>query len=78
MDLLSLAFIRAMFLINMKHINGFGKENCLSLLSLGWRCYNTRRTEEDEPNYDNKDNHMRHFVQRKIKRRKVGAFIQIY
>ena len=74
MDVLSLAFIYARYSMNMEQITGFGMKNCLSLPSLGWKYYNTSRSEEDEAIYSYTDKYMRHFVRQSIKGGKVGAF----
>ena len=47
MDVLSLAFIYARYSMNMNSLTGFGMKNCLSLPSLGWKYYNSMRTEEN-------------------------------
>ena len=78
MDVLSLAFIYARYSMNMDSLTGFGMKNCLSLPSLGWKYYNSKRTKEDEPIYSYNDKYMRHFVRQSIKGGKVGAFNQYY
>ena len=62
----------------MEQITNFGMKNCLSLPSLGWKYYNSKRTEEDEPIYSYNDKYMRHFVRQSIKGGKVGAFNQYF
>ena len=42
-DVLSLAFINARYSINMESITNFGMKNCLSLPSVGWKNYNSKR-----------------------------------
>ena len=53
-------------------------KNCLSLPSLGWKYYNSKRSKEDEPIYSYNDKYMRHFVRQSIKGGKVGAFNQYF
>ena len=75
----SLAFIYARYSMNMEQITGFGMKNCLShYLALGWKYYNSKRREDDEPIYSYTDKYMRHFVRISIKGGKVGAFNQYY
>ena len=50
-----------------KEITGFGMKDCLSLTGLGWKNFNSLRTEEDEPIYTYKDKYMRWFVRQSIK-----------
>ena len=35
----------------MEEITGFSRKDCLSLPGLGWKYFNSLRTEEDEPIY---------------------------
>ena len=80
MDILTLAIIYARYSLNMESITGFGMKDCLSLPSLGWKYFNSKRDQPDliEPIYTYTDKYMRHFVRQAIKGGKVGAFNQIY
>ena len=50
----------------------------LSLPGLGWKYFNSLRTEEDEPIYTYNDKYLRWFVRQSIKGERVGSFIQCY
>ena len=62
----------------MEEINGFSMKYCLYLPGLGWKNFNSLRTEEDEPIYTYNDKYMRWFVPQPIKGGGVCAFIQNY
>ena len=62
----------------MEEITGFSMKDCLSLPGLGWKYFNSLRTEEDEPIYTYDDKYMRWFVRQSIKGRRVCAFNQFY
>ena len=62
----------------MEEITGFSMKDCLSLPGLGWKYFNSLRTEEDEPIYTYNDKHMRWFVRQSIKGGRVCAFNQYY
>ena len=62
----------------MEEIRGFSMKDCLSLPGLGWKHFNSLRTEEDEPIYTYNDKYMRCFVRQSIKRGRVCAFNQYY
>ena len=66
--------------MNMQSITGLGMKDCLSLPSLGWKYFNSKRDQPDliEPIYTYTDKCMRYFVRQSIKGGKVGAFNQIY
>ena len=53
-------------------------KDCLSLPGLGWKFFNSLRTEEDEPIYTYNDKYMRWFVRQSIKGGRVCAFNQHY
>ena len=80
MDILTLAIIYARYSMNMQSITGFGMKDCLSLPSLGWKYFNSKRDQPDliEPIYTYTDKYIRYFVRQSIKGGKVGAFNQIY
>ena len=50
----------------------------MSLPGLGWKYFNSLRTEEDEPIYTYNDKYMRWFVRQSIKGGRVCAFNQYY
>ena len=62
----------------MEEITGFSMKDCLSLPGLGWKYFNSLRTEEDEPIYTYKDKYMRWFVRQSTKGGRVCAFNQYY
>ena len=62
----------------MEKITGFSMKDCLSLPGLGWKYFNSLRTEEDEPIYTYNDKYMRRFVRQSIKGGRVCAFIQYF
>ena len=62
----------------MEDITGFSMKDCLSLPSLGWKFFNSLRTEEDEPIYTYNDKYMRWFVRQWIKGGRVCAVNQYY
>ena len=53
-------------------------KDCLSLPGLGWKYFNSLRTEEDEPIYTYNDKYMRYFVRQLIKGGQICAFNQYY
>ena len=61
-----------------EEIAGLSIKDCLSLPNLGWKYFNSLRTEEKEPIYTYNDKYMRWFVRQSIKRRRVCAFNQYY
>ena len=50
-DVLCTAYSYARYIKAMEEIPGFSMKDCLSLPSLGWKYFNSLRTEEDEPIY---------------------------
>ena len=62
----------------MEDISGFSMKDCLSLSGLGWKYFNSLRTEEDEPIYTYNDQDRRWFVRPSIKAGPVCAFNQYY
>ena len=57
-------------------MTGLSVKDCLSLPGLGWKYFNSLRTEEDEPVYLYMDKHMRWFVRQSVKGGQVCAFNQ--
>ena len=62
----------------MQEIRGFSMKDCLSAPGLGWKYFNSLRTEEDEPIYTYNDKYMRNFVRRSLKGGRVCALKQYY
>ena len=77
-DVLCTAFSYARYSKAMEEITGFGMKDCLSLPGLGWKRFNSLRTEEDGPIYTYDDKHMRWFLRQSIKGGRVCAFNQYY
>ena len=77
-DVLCTACSYARYIKAMEEITGFSMKDCLSLPGLGWKYFNSLRTEEDEPIYTYNDKYMRWFVRQSIKGGRVRAFSQYY
>ena len=77
-DVLCIAFNYARYCKAMEDITGFSMKDCLSLPGLGWKYFNSLRTEDDEPIYTYDDKYMRWFVRQSIKGGRVCAFNQNY
>ena len=77
-DVLCTAYSYARYIKDMEERTGFSMKDCLSLPGLGWKYFNSLRTEEDEPIYTYNDKYMRWFVRQSIKGGQVCAFIQYY
>ena len=77
-DVLCTAYSYARYIGAMKEITGFSMKDCLSLPGLGWKYFNSLRTEEDEPVYSYNDKYMRWFVRQSIKGGRVCSFNQYY
>ena len=77
-DVLCTAYCYARYCKNMEEITKFSMKDCLSLPGLGWKYFNSLRTEEDEPIYTYNDKYMRWFVRQSIKGGRVCAFNQYY
>ena len=77
-DVLCTSFCYARYSKAMEDITGFSMKDCLSLNGLGWKHFNSLRTEEDEPIYTYDDKYMRWFVRQPIKGERVCAFNQSY
>ena len=60
----------------MEENTGFSMKDCLSASSLGWKCFNSMRDENDEPIYTYIDKYMRWFVLQSLKGGLVCAFNQ--
>ena len=77
-DVLCTAYSYARYIKALEEITGFSMKDYLSLLGLGWKYFNSLRTEEDEPIYTYNDKYMRWFVRHSIKGGRVCAFNQYY
>ena len=75
-DVLCTAYSYARYIEAMEELTGFSMKDCLSLPGLGWKYFNSLRTEEDEPIYTYNDKYMRWFVRQSIKGGRVCAFNQ--
>ena len=62
----------------MQEITGFSMKDCLSLPGLGFKDFNSLRTDRDEPIYTYNDKYMRHFVRQAAYGGRVCAFNQYY
>ena len=58
----------------MEEITVFSIKGCLSAPGLGWKYFNSLRTQEDEPIYTYNDKDMRWFVRQSKKAGRVCAF----
>ena len=77
-DVLCTAYSYSRYIKAMEEITGFSMKDCLSLPGLGWKYFNSLRTEEDEPIYIYNDKYMRWFVRQSIKGGRVTSFNQYY
>ena len=77
-DVLCTAFSYARYCKAMEKNTGFSMKDCSSLPGLGWKYFNSLRTEEDEPIYTYNDKYMRWFVRQSVKGGRVCAFNQYY
>ena len=77
-DVLCTAHCYARYNKCMEETTGFSMKDCLSLPGLGWKYFNSLRTEEDEPIYTYNDKYLRWFVRQSIKRGRFCAFNQYY
>ena len=77
-DVLCTAFSYAWYCKAMFEITGFSLKDCLSLPGLGWKYFNSLRTEEDKPIYTYNDKYVRWFVRQSIKGGRICAFNQYF
>ena len=77
-DVLCTAYFYPRYIKAMEEITGFSMKDCLSLPGLGWKYFNSLRTEEDEPIFTYNDKYMRWFIHQSIKGGRVCAFNQYY
>ena len=77
-DVLCTAFSYARYCKAMEDITGFSMKECLSFPGVGWKYFNSLRTEEDEPINTYNDQYMRWFIRQSMKGGRVSAFSQYY
>ena len=77
-DVLCTAFTYARYSKAREKHTGFSMKDCLSLPGLGWKYFNSLRTDEDEPIYTYNDKYMRLFLRQSIEGVKVCAFNWYY
>ena len=77
-DVLCTAFSYARYIKAIEEITRFSMKGCLSLPDLGWKFFNSLRTEEDEQKYTYADKYMRWFLRQSIKGGRVCVFYQYY
>ena len=58
----------------MEEKTGFSGKDCLSLPDLGWKYFDSLRTEENEPIYTYNDKYMRWFFRQSKKKRTSMCF----
>ena len=78
MDVLSTSYYYARYSKAMEEITGISMKDCLSLPGLGFKYYNSLRTDQDEPIYTYNDKYMRDFLRRAAYGGRVCAFNQYY
>ena len=77
-DVLFTDYSYACYCKAMEELTGFIMKDCWSLPGLGWKYFNSFRTEKAEPINPYDDKYMRWFVPQSIKGGRVGAFNQYY
>ena len=75
-DVRCTAYSYARYIKAMEEITGFSMKDCMSLPGLGWKYFNSLRTEEDEAIFTYNDKYMRWFVRQSKKGGRVCAFNQ--
>ena len=78
MDVLSTSYCYARYSKAMEEITGFSMKGCLSLPGLGFKYFNSFRTDQDEPIYTYNDKYIRWFVRQAAYGGTVCAFNQYY
>ena len=78
MDVLSTAYCYARYSKAIEEITGFSMKDYLSLPGLGFKFFNSLRTEQGEPLYTYNDKYMRWFVRQAAYGGRVCAFNQYY
>ena len=64
--------------MGMEELTEFGMKNSLALPSIGNKCFNSLRDENDEPIYTYTDPFMRNFLRKAIKEGSCKAFNRHY
>ena len=77
-DVSCTVFSYARYCKAMEDITGLSVKHFLSLPGLGWKYFNSLRTEEDEPIYTYNETYMSSFVRQSIKGGRVCAFNPYY
>ena len=77
-DVLCAAYSYSRYIGAMKEISGFSMKDSLPLPGLGWKYFNSLRTEDYEDIYTYNDKYMRWFFRQSIKGGRVTAFNQYY
>ena len=77
-DVLSTAYCYARYCGFLQEITGFSMKDCLSLPGLGFKYFNSLRTDRDEPLYTYKDKFTRWFAREAAYGGRVCAFKQYY
>ena len=78
MNVLSTSFCYARYSKAMQEITRFSMKDCLSLPGLGFKYFNSLRTDQDELIYTYIGKYMRHFVRQAAYGGRVCAFNQYY
>ena len=77
-DVLSTSYCYARYSEAMQEITRFSMKDCLSLPGLGYKYFNSLRTDQVELIYTYNDKYMRHFVRRAAYGGRICAFNQYY
>ena len=72
------AYCHARYCGSMQEVSGFSMKDCLSKPGVGFKQFNSLRTEQDEPIYTYKDKYMRCFVRQAAYGGRVCGFNQNY
>ena len=78
MDVLSTSYCYARYFEAVQEITGFSVKDCLSLPGLGFKYFNSLRTDQDEQIFIYNDKYMRWFVRQAAYGGRVCAFNQYY
>ena len=78
MDVLSTSYCYARYCGSMVELSGFSMKDCLSLPGLGFKYFNSLRTDQDEPMFTYNDKYLRWFVRQAAYGGRVCAFHQYY
>ena len=78
MDVLSTSYCYARYSGAMQETTGFLMKDCLNLPGLGFKYFNSLRTDQDEPIHTYNDKYMKHFVRQAAHGGTVWPFNQYY